>query len=174
MKHSFWLLPYIHTITLSSIQTISTYLLHLHMYMVRSLFFPLVPLAPLAPLASHCSLFTYLAPSSCDRNRPSPSQVNCKLTLFAPPFSPIVPPLPFPWTPTVQRLITTTLGPIRSSIRNNNPHTSTYLAPSSCDRNRPPRSQVVCKLLPLVPHCSLVSSPPKSQPFLGFPRTQCA
>ncbi len=74
--------------------------------MARSPFSPLVPLAPLAPFAP---LFTYLAPSSCDRNRPSPSQVNCKLTLFAPPFSPIVPPLPFPGAPTVQRLITTTL-----------------------------------------------------------------
>jgi hypothetical protein len=51
-----------------------------------------------------------------------------------------------------------------------NPRTPTYLAPSSCDRNRPPRSQVVCKLLPLAPHCFLVFSPPKSQPFLGFPR----
>ena len=31
--------------------------------------------------------FTYLAPSSCDRNRPPSSQVACKLTLFAPPFT---------------------------------------------------------------------------------------
>jgi hypothetical protein len=46
---------------------------------------------------------------------------------------------------------------------------STYLAPSSCDRNRPPRFQVACKLLPFVPHCSLVPSPPNSQPALGFP-----
>ncbi len=46
---------------------------------------------------------------------------------------------------------------------------STYLAPSSCDRSRPPRSQVACKLLPFVPHCSLVPSPPKSQSSLGFP-----
>jgi hypothetical protein len=45
----------------------------------------------------------------------------------------------------------------------------TYLAPSSCDRNRPPRSQVARKLLPFVPHCSLVPSPPKSQPFSDFP-----
>ncbi len=30
---------------------------------------------------------TYLAPSSCDRNRPPPSQVACKLTPFAPPFT---------------------------------------------------------------------------------------
>ncbi len=46
---------------------------------------------------------------------------------------------------------------------------STYLAPSSCDRNRPPRSQVACKLFPSVPHCPLVPSPPKSQPSLDFP-----
>ncbi len=46
---------------------------------------------------------------------------------------------------------------------------STYLAHSSCDRNRPPRSQVAHKLLPFVPHCSLVPSPPNSQPSLGFP-----
>jgi hypothetical protein len=46
---------------------------------------------------------------------------------------------------------------------------STYLAPSSCDRNRPPRSQVACKLLPFVPHCSLVPSTPNSRPSLGFP-----
>jgi hypothetical protein len=45
----------------------------------------------------------------------------------------------------------------------------TYLAPSSCDRNRPPRSQVACELLSFVPHCSLVPSPPKSQPFWDFP-----
>ena len=63
--------------------------------MAQSLFSP----CPLAPLAPHCSLFTYLAPSSCDRNRPPPSQVNCKLTLFAPPFSPIVPPFPVPQNP---------------------------------------------------------------------------
>ncbi len=46
---------------------------------------------------------------------------------------------------------------------------STYLAPSSCDRNRPPQSQVARKLTPFVPHCPLVPSPPNSQPFLGFP-----
>jgi hypothetical protein len=46
---------------------------------------------------------------------------------------------------------------------------STYLAPSSCDRNRPPRSQVARKLLPLVPHCSLAPFPPNSQPSSGFP-----
>ncbi len=51
---------------------------------------------------------------------------------------------------------------------------STYLAPSSCDRIRPPRSQVVCKLLPFVPHCSSCVLPPKSQPFSRFsPNPMC-
>ncbi len=54
--------------------------------------FPSLPLLllcfPLYPFS------TYLAPSSCDRNRPPPSQVACKLTLFAPPLYPIVPPFP--------------------------------------------------------------------------------
>ncbi len=43
--------------------------------------------SPLYPLS------TYLAPSSCDRNRPSPSQVACKLTPFAP-LHPVDPPHP--------------------------------------------------------------------------------
>ncbi len=47
---------------------------------------PLLPL--LFPLYSPLYPFsTYLAPSSCDRNRPPSSQVACKLTLFAPPFT---------------------------------------------------------------------------------------
>jgi hypothetical protein len=46
---------------------------------------------------------------------------------------------------------------------------STYLAPSSCDWSRPPRSQDACKLLPLSPIAPFVPSPPKSQPFLDFP-----
>jgi hypothetical protein len=41
--------------------------------------------------------------------------------------------------------------------------------PPSCDRNRPPQSQVACKLTPLVPHLAPVPSPPKFQPLLGFP-----
>ncbi len=43
---------------------------------------------------------------------------------------------------------------------------STYLAPSSCDRNRPPRSQVACKLTPFVPPFTQLSYPlqnPKPQ-----------
>jgi hypothetical protein len=70
--------------------------------------FPLLPFVPLS---------TYLAPSSYDRNRPPPSQVACKLTLFAPPFTqcPTLSKFPGPQlTPTAQRLITTTLGLFRS------------------------------------------------------------
>jgi hypothetical protein len=48
---------------------------------------------------------------------------------------------------------------------------STYLAPSRCDRNCPPQSQVARKLTPLVPRCSLVPFPPNSQPFLDFPES---
>ncbi len=47
--------------------------------------------------------------------------------------------------------------------------TSTYLAPSSCDRNRPPQSRVARKLIPFVPHCSLVPSPSKFPTLPGFP-----
>jgi hypothetical protein len=75
--------------------------------------FPFAPLAvplllPLVPLS------TYLAPSSCDRNRPPPSQVACKLTLFAPPFTQLSHPFQLPRTPTAQRLTMTTLGPFCS------------------------------------------------------------
>ncbi len=59
-------------------------------------------------------LSTYLAPSNCDRNRPPPSQVACKLTLFAPPFTQLSHPFQLPRTPTTQRLTTTTLGLLRS------------------------------------------------------------
>jgi hypothetical protein len=79
----------------------------------------------LPPLSSPCSpcyflllpfvpLSTYLAPSSCDRNCPPPSQVACKLTLFAPPSTQSSRPFQFPRTPTAQRSTTTTLGLIRS------------------------------------------------------------
>jgi hypothetical protein len=46
------------------------------------------PLPPLYPVS------TYLAPSSCDRNCPPPSQVAGKLTLFAPPFTQLSRPFP--------------------------------------------------------------------------------
>jgi hypothetical protein len=42
--------------------------------------------------------------------------------------------------------------------------------PPSCDRNRPPQSQVACKLTPPVPLWPPVPSLPKFQPPLGFPR----
>jgi hypothetical protein len=56
---------------------------------------------------------TYLAPSSCDRNRPPQSQVACKLTPLAPPFTQPTPPLQIPRTPTAQRLTKTTSGIFR-------------------------------------------------------------
>jgi hypothetical protein len=82
-------------------------------------FFALFSASPCSPC---CPFFTsplypfstYLAPSSCDRNRPPSSQVACKLTLFAPPFTQLSHPFQFPRTPTAQRLTTTTLGPLRS------------------------------------------------------------
>ncbi len=58
--------------------------------------------------------FTYLAPSSCDRNCPPSYQVACRLTPFAPPFTQSTHPLRIPRTPIAQRLTTTTLGPLRS------------------------------------------------------------
>ncbi len=76
---------------------------------------PLVFLSPL--LVPFCSPFvspsTYLAPSSCDRNRPPPSQVACKLTLFSPPFTQLSHPFQIPRTPTAQRPTKTTSGIFR-------------------------------------------------------------
>ena len=62
--------------------------------------FPLAPLA-VPSLLPFVPPFTYLAPSSCDRNRPPSSQVACKLTLFAPPFTqlPALPNFPEPQLP---------------------------------------------------------------------------
>ncbi len=56
---------------------------------------------------------TYLAPSSYDRNRPPPSQVACKLTPFAPPFTQLSHPFQIPRTPTALRLTKTTSGIFR-------------------------------------------------------------
>ncbi len=69
-----------------------------------------IPLAFLVPLASSplCPLLLTWHPPSCDRNRPPRSQVACKLTPFAPPFT--QPPLQFPRTPTAPRLTRTTSG----------------------------------------------------------------
>jgi hypothetical protein len=75
---------------------------------------PCFPLTLLAPLCSpFVSPSTYLAPSSCDRNRPPQSQVACKLTPFAPPFTQPTPPLQIPRNPTAQRLTKTTSGIFR-------------------------------------------------------------
>jgi hypothetical protein len=77
--------------------------------------FPNSPRSPCCPSLLPFALpFTYLAPSSCDRNRPPSSQVACKLTLFAPPFTQLFHPFQLPRTPIVQRLTTTTLGLLRS------------------------------------------------------------
>ncbi len=65
--------------------------------------------------------FTYLAPSSCDRNRPPSSQVACKLTLFAPPFTQLFRPSQPLRTPIAQRLTTTTLGLLRSHYAEHSP-----------------------------------------------------
>ncbi len=75
------------------------------------------PCFPLPLLVPFCSPFvspsTNLAPSSCDRNRPPPSQVACKLTPFAPPFTHLSHPFQIPRTPTAQRLTKTTSGIFR-------------------------------------------------------------
>jgi hypothetical protein len=82
---------------------------------VVSLLFSQFPLAPLAvpSLLPFVPPFTYLAPSSCDRNRPPSPQVACKLTLFASPFTQLPHPFQSSRTPTAPRLTTTTLGPLR-------------------------------------------------------------
>jgi hypothetical protein len=75
---------------------------------------PCFPFLLLTPICSpFVSPSTYLAPSSCDRNRPPQSQVACKLTPFAPPFTQPTPPFQIPRTPTAQRLTKTTSGIFR-------------------------------------------------------------
>jgi hypothetical protein len=86
-----------------------THIMFTYIYMAH---FPLLPL--LSPSFPLVPLSTYLAPSSCDRNRPPPSQVACKLTLFAPPFTQLSHPFQLPRIPTAQRLTMTTLGLFRS------------------------------------------------------------
>ena len=46
---------------------------------------------------------------------------------------------------------------------------STYLAPSSCDRSRPPQSQVARKLSPLSPIALVYPSLPNFHPLWVFP-----
>jgi hypothetical protein len=77
-----------------------------------------IPLAFYSPLLIPLCLpfvspFTYLAPSSCDRNCSPRSQVVCKLTPFAPPFTQLTPSLQIPRTPTAQRVTKTTSGIFR-------------------------------------------------------------
>ncbi len=85
-----------------------------HIYIYTRCNSPCFPLPLLAPLCSpFVSPSTYLAPSSCDRNRPPQPQVACKLTPFAPPLTQPTPPLQIPRTPTAQRLTKTTSGIFR-------------------------------------------------------------
>ncbi len=95
--------------------------------------FPLpLPVAPCLPFVSPS---TYLAPSSCDRNRPPLSQVACKLTPFAPPFTQLTHPLQIPRTPTAPRLTMTTSGIFRlllSGTGQTFPRTRFYCPLSKC------------------------------------------
>jgi hypothetical protein len=66
-----------------------------HIYTWRNS--PYLSLPLLVPLCSpFVSPSTYLAPSSCDRNRPPQSQVACKVTPFAPPFTQLSHPFQIP------------------------------------------------------------------------------
>jgi hypothetical protein len=86
LRHSFTVINAIAFIPM--VQSLFAHTPQLHIYIAQ---FPLLPL--LTPLClPFVSLSTYLAPSSCDRNRPPPSQVACKLTPFAP-LHPVDPPL---------------------------------------------------------------------------------
>jgi hypothetical protein len=79
-----------------------------------SFFFSPNPLLHCCPLSLPFVLpFTYLAPSSCDRNCPPSYQVACRLTPFAPPLTQSTHPFQILKTPIAQRLTTTTLGPLR-------------------------------------------------------------
>jgi hypothetical protein len=99
-----------------NLQSFSMHILWLHIY-TAWLFLCFLP----EPFFSHCYPlsspfvlpFTYLAPSSCDRNCPPSYQVACRLTPFAPPFTQSTHPFRIPRTPIAQRLTTTTLGPLR-------------------------------------------------------------
>ncbi len=92
-------------------------------YMAHSYFFFLpLAVAPLHPFVSPFVLpFTYLAPSSCDRNHPPPSQVACKLTPLAPPFFQLTHPSQIPRTPPA-RAYNDDLGNILAlGVQNTNP-----------------------------------------------------
>jgi hypothetical protein len=128
--------------------------IQLHIYMSQ---FPLF-FSPLAGslLFIFMSPYTYLAPSSCDRNRPPPSQVACELTPFAPPFTQLSHPFQIPGTPTAQRLTTSTSGIFRLLLSGTQlaqtfiMYTNTgciYMAHSPCF----PISLCSFPLLPLLP-----------------------
>ena len=107
----------VHDMVSFNVQSFLMHILQLHIYMA---WFPLYPFpsslrSPCCPsLLPFVPPFTYLAPSSCDRNRPPSSQVACELTLFAPPFTQLFHPFQLPRAPIAQRLTTTTLGLLRS------------------------------------------------------------
>ncbi len=104
---------------IASFNVQSFFCIHIHGYIYTWRIFPCppswLPLLPLLfPFLPFVPFSTYLAPSSCDRNRPPPSQVVCKQTLFAPPFTQLSHPFQLSRTPTAPRLTTTTLGLFRS------------------------------------------------------------
>jgi hypothetical protein len=92
-RHSFIVIYTIAFILM--VQSLFAHTTQLHIYMAQS---PLLPL-PTPLCLPFVSPSTYLAPSSCDRNRPPPSQVACKLTPFAP-LHPVDPPFPNSQNPT--------------------------------------------------------------------------
>ncbi len=87
LRHSFIVIYT--TAFILMVQSLFAHTPQLHIYMAQ---FPLLPL-PIPLCLPFVSPSTYLAPSSCDRNRPPPSQVACKLTPFAP-LHPVDPPFP--------------------------------------------------------------------------------
>jgi hypothetical protein len=98
-------------------QSLLMHILQLHIYTAWLSFysFPNSPCSPCyPPLLPFILPLTYLAPSSCDRNRPPSYQVACRLTLFTPPFTQLSHPSQIPRAPIAQRLTTTTLGLLRS------------------------------------------------------------
>ena len=123
----------VHDMVSFNVQSFLMHVLQLHIYMA---WFPLYPFpnSPRSPCCPSLLPFvlpsTYLAPSSCDRNRPPSSQVACKLTLFAPPFTQLFHPFQLPRNPIAQRLTTTTLGPLRSHYAEQFPPMFSVVIPS--------------------------------------------
>ncbi len=96
------------------------------------LFLPLA-VVPLHPFKSPFVFpSTYLAPSSCDRNRPPPSQVACKLTPFAPPYTQLSPPPPNSQNPPCPAPNNDDLGNIPALAIRNTYSESSNLACTSC------------------------------------------